>query len=140
MQKIYYKDTLIAETDRDDVKEIVDVYIAKAAAEIKPLLHKIRLLENMVDDIYPKRSRDTDEEYLAFLRKVNPEFIETLEDLGSSVFGNYFSGIYILAPNTVGTLLVYRTNENYEDKVSIAALRVRLKNQVPNRRYIKIEE
>lgn len=140
MKKIFFKDTLIAETNCNDVKEIVDLYIAKAAAEIKPLLDKIKVIENMVDDLYPKRPKDTDEEYLAFLRKMNPEFIEALEDLGLSVFGNCFLGLYILVPNTVGTLLVYMTNEKYEDKVCVAALRNRLKNQIPSRRNIKIQE
>lgn len=140
MTKIYFKGALIAEADRDDVNEVIDHHIAKKKAEIQPLLNRIKVLSDTMDDLYPKRSKDTEEEYLAFLRKVNPEFIEALEVLGNSVFGDRFSGLYIIAPNTVGALLVYRTDENYEDKVSIAVLRERLKNQIPNRRNIEIIE
>jgi hypothetical protein len=35
-------------------------------------------------------------------------------------------------------LLEYWTDGNYKDKVSIAALRERLKNQIPRRRNIEI--
>jgi uncharacterized protein YnzC (UPF0291/DUF896 family) len=140
MQKIYLNGKLIAEAAREDTQELIDNYIAKAEAEIKPMLDKIKVLENMVDDLYPKRRKDNEEEYLAFLSKVNPEFIETLNDLGNSVFGDRFTGLYIIAPNTVGALMEYWTNENYKDKVSIAALRERLKKQIPSRRHIEIIE
>lgn len=141
MQKVYYKDKLILETDcKDKIKELVDQHIAKAKAQMKPHLDKIKLLENMVLDLYPKRPKDTIEEYVDFLRKVNPEFIKTMEALGKAAFGERYSGLYILAPNTVGALFVYLADEGYKDKVSIAVLRERLKGQIPSWRHIHIEE
>lgn len=140
MQKIYYKGALIGKATSEEVTEVIDKYIAKFEVEFRPLLNKIKVLENTVDDLYPKRNKDTLEEYLAFLRKVNPEYIEALEDLGNSVFGDHFTGLYIIAPNTVGILLEYWTDENYKDKVSLASLRERLKNKIPSRRHIEIVE
>lgn len=138
MPKIYFKGTLIVETTENDVQEAIDNYTARVEAEIRPLLNKIKILENTIDDLYPKRDKDTPEEYLVFLRKVNPEYIEALEELGRSVFGDRFMGLYILAPNTIGALLSYMTEDNYMDRVSIAVLRERLKGRIPKRRTIEI--